>query len=140
MAKSRVVFDTNVFVRALINPHGINARLLDSRRRFVLITSPAIIEEVTEVLTRVDLLRAKAIREVDAGRLVGVLRRARRVYPDVKVTASRDPNDDKFLEAALAGRADYVVTSDKDLRDLEEYEGVKIRFPEEFLRELGEAQ
>ncbi len=64
MAKSRVVFDTNVFVRALINPRGINARLLESRQRFVLITSPAIIEEVTEVLARIDLLRAKAIREV----------------------------------------------------------------------------
>ncbi len=56
MAKPRVVFDTNVFVRALINPRGINARLLESRRRFVLITSPAIIEEVTEVLARIDLL------------------------------------------------------------------------------------
>lgn len=58
----------------------------------------------------------------------------------MKVTASRDPDDNKFLEAALAGRADYVVTGDKDLRDLEEHEGVKIRFPEEFLEESGDAQ
>ena len=35
------------------------------------------------------------------------------------MTASRDPDDNKFLEAALAGKADYVVTGDKDLRDLE---------------------
>lgn len=56
------------------------------------------------------------------------------------MTASRDPDDNKFLEAALAGRTEYVVTGDKDLRDLEECEGVKIRFPEEFLRELGAAQ
>jgi putative PIN family toxin of toxin-antitoxin system len=140
VAKPKVVFDTNVFVRALINPHGINARLLDSRQSFVLIASPAFIEEVTEVLARSDLLRAKAIREVDVERLIAVLRRARRVYPDVKVTASRDPDDNKFLEAALAGRADYVVTGDMDLRDLNQHEGVKILFPEEFLRELGATQ
>jgi predicted nucleic acid-binding protein len=91
-------------------------------------------------LARIDLLRAKSIRELDAERLIAVLRRARRVRPDVKVTASRDPDDNKFLEAALAGRADYVVTGDKDLRDLEEHEGVKIRFPEEFLEESGDAQ
>jgi hypothetical protein len=87
---------------------AVQARLLESRQRFVPITSPAIIEEIAKALARVDLLRAKAIREVDAERLIAVLRRARRV--------------------------------EKDLRNLEEYEGVKIRFPEEFLRELGEAQ
>ncbi len=53
----------------------------------------------------------------------------------MKVTASRDPDDDKFLEAAIAGKADYLVTGDKDLRDIGEYEGIKIRYPEEFLAE-----
>jgi predicted nucleic acid-binding protein len=42
------------------------------------------------------------------------------------VSACRDPDDNKFLEATVAARAEYVVTSDKDLRDLGEYEGVKI--------------
>jgi len=54
------------------------------------------------------------------------------------VSACRDPDDNKFLEAAVAVGAEYVVTSDKDLRDLGEYQGVKIRLPVEFLRELGE--
>ena len=56
----------------------------------------------------------------------------------MSVTVCRDPDDNKFLEAAIAAGAEYVVTGDKDLRSLDEYQGVKIRFPVEFLRDLGE--
>jgi predicted nucleic acid-binding protein len=52
VAKRLVVFDTNVFLRALINPKGINARLVASLDRFVLVSSRSILEEVTEVLSR----------------------------------------------------------------------------------------
>ena len=45
------------------------------------------------------------------------------------MSACRDPDDNKFLEAAVAVGAEYVVTSDKDLRDLGEYEGMKIEDP-----------
>lgn len=114
MPKPRVVFDTNVFVRALINPQGINARLIQFSQQYALL--------VTEVLSRSDLLRAKGIQEVDAERLITALRGARRVFPAMKVIASRDPDDDKFLEAAIAGKADYLVTGDKDLRDIGDIE------------------
>ena len=60
------------------------------------------------------------------------------VSPTTAVTVCRDPDDNKFLEAAIAAGAEYLVTSDKDLRDIGEYEGVKIRSPAEFLREMGE--
>jgi putative PIN family toxin of toxin-antitoxin system len=46
---------------------------------------------------------------------------------------SRDPDDDKFLETAVTGQADYIVSGDKDLLDLGEYEGIKILKPAEFL-------
>jgi len=136
VAKPRVVFDTNVFLRALINPKGINARLVQSLDRYLIVTSPAILEEVVEVLSRPELLRSKAIRELDADRLVGLLRQAPLVTPSVKVSVCRDPDDNKFLEAALAAKAEYVVTGDKDLRDIGEYEGIKIRYPQEFLSDL----
>lgn len=55
----------------------------------------------------------------------------------VKVKASRDPEDDKFLAAAVEGRAAYVVTADRDRLDLERDTDVKIRRPAEFLRILG---
>lgn len=139
MPKLRVVFDTNVFVRALISPGGVNARLIEARQQYEFFTSPAIIDEVVEVLARADLLQAKTIRNVDADRLISVLRRARRVFPTIPVRVCRDPDDNKFLEAALAAKAEYLVTGDKDLRTLGEYEGIKIRYPAEFLREIAES-
>jgi putative PIN family toxin of toxin-antitoxin system len=137
VGRPRVIFDTNVFLRALINPKGVNARLVQSLDRFILVVSPAIIEEVAEVLSRPELLGVKGIRKLDADRLVELLRKAPVVFPTETVTVCRDPDDDKFLEAALAAKAEYLVTGDKDLRDIGEYACVKIRFPAEFLRELG---
>lgn len=136
MPRPKVVFDTNVFLRALINPKGVNAQLVQSFDRYLLITSPAIVEEVVEVLSRADLLGAKSIGLVDADRMIALLRQATMVTPTVAVKACRDPDDDKFLEAALAAGAQYVVTGDKDLRAIDGYRGLKIRFPTEFLEEL----
>jgi putative PIN family toxin of toxin-antitoxin system len=138
VARPKVVFDTNVFVRALINPKGINARLILSLSRYVLVTSVAIVEEVAEVLARPGVLDDTAIRKLDVERVLELLRRAPMVSPATAVTVCRDPDDNKFLEEAIVAGAAYLVTSDKDLRDLGEYEGVKIRLPVEFLRELGE--
>jgi predicted nucleic acid-binding protein len=51
----------------------------------------------------------------------------------VRVEVSRDPDDDKFLEAAIEGRAQYVVTGDKDLLGLKTYRGVRFVAPAAFL-------
>jgi predicted nucleic acid-binding protein len=51
---------------------------------------------------------------------------------DLHVVAA-DPDDDKFLECALVGGASYIVSSDHHLRDLKEYEGIKIISVQEFL-------
>ena len=55
----------------------------------------------------------------------------------VSVQVSRDPADDKFLAAAIEGRAGYVVTSDRDLLDLETDRGVRIIRPGPFARQLA---
>lgn len=62
MAKPKVVFDTNVFVRALINPKEINARLIASLDRYILVTSAGIVEEVAGVLSRPEVLGVATIR------------------------------------------------------------------------------
>ena len=122
----------------MINPKGINARLILSLSSYVLVTSAAIVEEVAEVLARPGVLDDTAIRKLDVERVLELLRRAPMVSPSAAVTVCRDPDDNKFLEAAIAAGAAYLVTSDNDLRDLGEYKGVKIRLPVEFLWELGE--
>lgn len=48
----------------------------------------------------------------------------------------RDPKDDIFIACAVEGEADYIVTGDKDLLDMDEYQGIKIIRPEEFVAVL----
>jgi putative PIN family toxin of toxin-antitoxin system len=51
-----------------------------------------------------------------------------------RVRECRDPKDDKILELALNGQAEYIVSGDKDLLALNPFRGVKIVTAEEFLR------
>jgi uncharacterized protein len=58
--------------------------------------------------------------------VVRLRRQAVLIRSDVTVRMSRDPTDDKFLECAVAGRADYVVSGDADLLSLREVQGIPI--------------
>jgi putative PIN family toxin of toxin-antitoxin system len=140
----RAVFDTNVFLRALINPHSRCGRLLEEfADDYELVLSPAIIREVLEVLHR-PRLRAKfpRIAQLDMARIIALFEQAPVVEPMDVPSISRDPNDDEFLACARSARAGYLVTEDRDLLVLEEYEGTRICQPTEFiaLLEAGRAQ
>jgi uncharacterized protein len=124
----RVVFDTVVFVRSLINPRGFAGRLVfDHASRYELVLSRPIVVEILEVLHRPELTRKfKRLGRLDLAEVLSLIDQAELVeVPDVPAV-SRDPKDDKFLATAKAGRASYVVSADKDLLDLGEYEGIKI--------------
>ncbi|HEX8228447.1 MAG TPA: putative toxin-antitoxin system toxin component, PIN family, partial [Chloroflexia bacterium] len=63
------------------------------------------------------------------------------VHPTVPIDAiASDPDDNKFLECAVAGGADYIVSGDKHLLSLGEYEGIRILSPADFLRVLEQGQ
>jgi hypothetical protein len=55
------------------------------------------------------------------------------IEPKIEITECRDPKDNKFLELALAGNADCIVTGDKDLLVLNPFRGIKIISPSDFL-------
>lgn len=58
---------------------------------------------------------------------------------EIKIEAvPEDPADDKFIIAAVEGEADYVVSGDRHLRNLESYRGIRIISPSEFVRILKE--
>lgn len=131
----RAVFDTNVFLRALINPHSPCSRLLDEfADDYELVLSPAIVREVLEVLHR-PRLRAKfpQIAQLDIARIIALFEQARVVEPHKVPSISRDPHDDKFLACARSAGAEYLVTEDKDLLVLEEYGDIRICQPAEFV-------
>ena len=135
----RAVFDTNVFLRALINPHSRCGRLLDEFvDDYELVLSPAIIRVVLEVLHR-PRLRAKfpQITQLDVARIIALFEGASVVEPQDVPSVSRDRADDKFLACARVSEAKYLVTEDKDLLVLEAYEGSRICQPVEFIELLS---
>ena len=127
----RVVFDTVVFVRALLNLRSVPGRVVfDYADRYQLILSTPLVVEILQVMARDEIVgklqrRRGTYLEAIAG-LLGSFSQAQSVEIPTVLPISRDPNDDKFLATALEARADYLVSEDGDLLDLIEYEGTKI--------------
>ena len=79
------------------------------------------------VTARPEVLRKLRVTSRETRALVLRIRRhGVRIRPDVMIRMSRDPTDDKFLECAVAGRADYIVSGDADLLSLREVQGIPI--------------
>ena len=124
----RAVLDTVVFVRALINPKGTWGRLLfDLSDRYVIVLSPDIISEIVGVVFRPGLRRRfpQIAAPPRIERVLTLFEQAEVVEPAGDVSICRDPNDDKFFACALAGRAAYIVTEDKDILHVGEYQDIR---------------
>jgi uncharacterized protein len=129
----RWVVDTNVLVSRLLAPRGVAAQAVDQALQTgVLLVSDATLEELAEVLARprFDPYLSKQDRQRFFSLLSGV---SRRIPINQRVQACRDPKDDKFLDVALCGLAQGIVTGDKDLLALNPFHGVPILAPTAFL-------
>jgi len=137
---TRVVLDTNVLVSALINPAGTPAKVLDLWRdhRFMLLTSEPILDEVARVLSRPRLVARYGLTRSRVGRLLRALRQFAVIVEGAPAMDEivRDPVDRRFVECAVAGSADYLVTGDGDLLSLGEHGGVTIISPTAFVQAL----
>ena len=135
----RVVLDTGVLVSGLIRPRGTIGDVLHALRdgRFNALYSTSMMVEVIDVLGRPKIQAKYHIQPDDITALINLVRlRGELVIPKQTVTACRDPKDNKFLEAALAGEADVIVTGDDDLLVLHPFEGVDILRPAELIAKL----
>jgi uncharacterized protein len=135
----RVVVDTGILVSALIRPQGTIGDVLHALRdgRFMAIYSTPMMLEVTEVLSRPKIQEKYHVQPDDITALINLIRlRGELVIPKQAITACRDPKDNKFLETALVGKADAIVTGDDDLLVLNLFEGVDILRPAELLEKL----
>lgn len=124
------VLDTQIILRgASSSTSSITARIYAAWNtgRFTLLLSAPILAEVEDVLVRPEVLRKLHMTSVEAAALIELLRRqSTPVPPSARITRSRDPDDDKFLECAVAGAADYIVSADADLLSLGEVDGIPI--------------
>ena len=133
----RAVADTNLFV-SLARGGGATLRRfveLWDQEKFVLITSPPVLEELYGVLRR---MRSSGQIPHQPHELVEILERRCERSPGAELVRGvcRDPDDDKFLSCAVEGQADYLVTGDGDLLALGEYQGIRIVTPRQFVQVL----
>jgi putative PIN family toxin of toxin-antitoxin system len=133
----RAVLDANVYVSAAVRPEGPPGQIVERFLRggaFEIVMSQAIIEEVLRALNY-----PKVRKYIRPGLDPGLW------FEDIVVLshlvagesefegASKDPDDDKYIVAAIEGRARFVVAGDSDLLDLKEYDGIRILSPRVFL-------
>jgi len=140
----RVVLDTNQFVSSVLVKQGLPAQVLDAWRRheFLLITSPSIIAEIRSTLSYPRIRRKYPITDDDVDRLVTLLEQDALVVSgeiDASGAVPADPADDMVLACAIEGQADLIVSGDRHLLDLGEYQGIPIVTAREFLERLQTA-
>ena len=133
----RAVLDANVYVSAYVRPEGPPGRIVERFLRdaaFEVVLTANIMDEVLRALAY-PKVRKSARTGVDAELwFEDIVVLAQFVSVDYEVPAvSEDPDDDKYLAAAIKGRAAFVVTGDPDLLDIGEHEGVRIVNPRAFL-------
>ena len=136
----RLVFDTNVIVSADLFDGSVPARALWLALDLgALLMSEALIEELRTVLSkpRFDRYATRAEREEF---LRDLAHETETIEITETVQACRDPNDDKILELAVNGHANYIVTGDDDLLVMDPFRGISIIRPAEFLAFVGAEQ
>lgn len=131
----RVVFDSNVLIAALLFPEGRAAaaveNILDGRDDLVL--SPPILREVLSVLAR----KFSRDRE-ELSRVAVVLgEMGEIVEPSRRLAVFRDEPDNRILECAVEGMADAIVTGDKAMLALREYQGIRLVSLADYLDRRG---
>lgn len=128
-----------MLVSALIQRKGTTGAVLSTLRdgRFSAIFSTSILTEIIDVLVREPFRTKYHIEAGDITALINLLRlRGELVIPNRTITICRDPKDNKFIEAAQAGKADCMVTGDADLLILGSFEKIPMLRPAEFLAKI----
>lgn len=130
----RAVIDTNVFLAALINRSGAPAKLRTRwlNGEFVLVTSQPVEFEYADVL-----LHSPMVQSEDVQILLEEVRDLSLLVPITgALQVCKDPDDNVFLETAIAGSADFLVTKNLKHFPKKTHEGVRIVKVSTFLREL----
>lgn len=132
--------DTNVLVSGIISPKSSPAKIINlwEKREFVLATSRPILQEFRRVLSYPKIARKYHLgKEKINGLVIGFSVFSEIYSPKERTTVIKeDPADNKFLEAAVSAKADFIVSGDKHLLALGGYKGIEILTPREFLRRL----
>jgi putative PIN family toxin of toxin-antitoxin system len=128
----KVVFDTNIFISALVIPGSQAEKAITrvSEGHDILFISKEIIHEILSVLSS----KFRRDKEALSRTAVFLSELAVLVKPHVKIDILKDKTDNKMLECAVRGNVDVIVTGDKEILKLEEYKKVKIISLRDYLK------
>jgi uncharacterized protein len=132
----RFVFDTNTIVSALLLPDSKPRQALDRAqvRGKLLISMPALLE-LNEVITR-DKFDKYVPEEKRKEFLAALIKQTEFLEVTEEITDCRDAKDNKFLELAVCGGADCIISGDGDLLVLHPFRGIPILQPGDFLKQF----
>ena len=131
--KPRIILDTNLLISRALTPSSLTASAV---RMIIdhcdLLVSQATMDEFATVLNRI---QSKGyIKQDEALTLITSYKEMVEWVPILeKVQECRDPGDDKFLELAVNGQAEYLITGDKDLLVLHPFRKTQIFTAKDFI-------
>jgi len=134
----RVVLDANIFVSAVLKPQSDLANIFDlvKEDKIKLILSGDILSEIRAVLLypKIRKRHRRTLKEID-----NFIKRAARISiiapGKMKVEEVKDdPEDNKYLSAALEMKADFIISGDRHLKNLKIFRGIRILDPSTFLK------
>ena len=134
MNKPRIVIDTNVMVSALMFSRSTSMSAVSiAQSKGIILTSIEVLSELNDVLNRKKFERyiTKDIRE---DFLTSLALESEIVTLTEKISACRDPKDNKFLELAVSGNANFLISGDQDLLILNPFWSTEILTVKDFLQ------
>ncbi len=131
----RVVIDTNIFVSSFFG--GNPRRIIDlwKDELLTLCISDEILDEYIDVLNRIGMKNEVEMKELLSFFSKGFNILFTRKTPEIDIVHS-DPDDNKFIECAVALKAEVIITGDRALLSLKEYQGIWILTPRQFLERI----
>jgi putative PIN family toxin of toxin-antitoxin system len=133
-ARERIVADSNVLISGLLLPSSVPGQAVRKAvDKGLLLVSEATMNELADVLARARFDRYISLE--DRKQFLRLLGRLAEFVPIVyPIRECRDPKDDKFLELAINGRAELILTGNEDLLMMNAWLGVAILPPGDYLR------
>ncbi|MBU0930345.1 MAG: putative toxin-antitoxin system toxin component, PIN family [Nanoarchaeota archaeon] len=131
----KITVDTNVLISSTFwNGNSDKIIKLAENNKIELILSEEIIEEFIKVLNYKEIQEKIKDKNLEMKRSVEkIVSISKIVIPKLKINISEDSDDNKILECAVEGKADYIISQDNHLLKLKEYNKIKILTPKEFL-------
>lgn len=139
----RVVIDANVLVSAVLKPQSNPDKIIDLIKQgsLVLAMSHDILAELKRVLLYPKIRKVLKLTTKEIGESLAQMASAAIITPGrIRVEAiESDPDDNRYLECAVEARADFIISGDRHLKDLKNFQGIEIVDPATFL-ELWEVR